>query len=228
VSDPRRSEEEEVLDLDAEDRSDVAKALADAERVVAVVEERQKRLAGDVPEAVEAEQPAPGAEELARLLAAEKENVARAAEETARYRDALLLKSADFENLKRRTEREKSEYFRFALADIFTDLLAVLDNFERALQNVAGVKLDDFHAGIEMIARQLAETLKKNGLTETPAVGLPFDPNVHEAVMREETSDALPGTVIEVLQKGYTLNDRMLRPAKVKVAAAPALPGGHA
>ena len=230
MNDIRRSDEEEVLDLDAEGRSDVAQALEDAERVVTAVEGRQKRQAEDIPpavEAVEADEPAPAAEEVARILAAEKENAARIAEEAARYREALLRKSADFENLKRRTEREKNEYFRFALADISTDLLSVLDNFERALQHAAGAKFDDFHEGIEMIARQLAETLKKNGLAETPAIGLPFDPNVHEAVMREETRDALPGTVLEVLQKGYTLNDRMLRPAKVKVAAAPASPGGR-
>ncbi len=70
-----------------------------------------------------------------------------------------------------------------------------------------------------MIAKQFADTLKKYGVVEVPALGLPFDPNVHEAVMREETESVAPGTVLEVFQKGYLLNDRLLRPARVKVAA---------
>ena len=74
-----------------------------------------------------------------------------------------------------------------------------------------------------MIARQLADTLKKYGVVEVPARELPFDPNVHEAVVREVTETAAPGTVLEVLQKGYLLHDRLLRPARVKVAASPAV-----
>jgi molecular chaperone GrpE len=78
-----------------------------------------------------------------------------------------------------------------------------------------------------MIARQLGETLKKYGVVEVPAADLPFDPNVHEAVVREETESVAPGTVIGVLQKGYLLNDRLLRPARVKVAAPPAAADGR-
>ena len=152
-------------------------------------------------------------------LAKERERAIRAEEDSGRVREALLRKSADFDNLKRRTEKDKAEYFRFALAEAFADILGVVDNFERALAHRADATGDEFHAGIDMIAKQLADTLKKYGVVEVPALGLPFDPNVHEAVVREETESVAPGTVLEVLQKGYLLNDRLLRPARVKVAA---------
>src|SRR5262249_7246298 len=139
-----------------------------------------------------------------------------------RLREVLLRKTADFDNLKRRTEREKTDFFKFALAEVIRDLLAVLDNFERAMEHRETSSPEDFRQGISMIARQLGETLRKYGLTEIPAEGLPFDPTVHEAIAREETEAAAPGTVLSVLQKGYTLNDRLLRPARVKVASAPA------
>ena len=79
-----------------------------------------------------------------------------------------------------------------------------------------------------MIARQLADVLRKYGVTEIPALGTPFDPQFHEAMMRGDAADVPPGTVIEVFQKGYILNDRLLRPAMVKVSAVPAAPAGEA
>jgi molecular chaperone GrpE len=157
-----------------------------------------------------------------------KERAIRAEEETGRLREALLRKSADFDNLKRRTEKDKADYFKFALADTFHDLLGVLDNFERALAHRGDASSEDFQAGIDMIARQLGESLRKYGLVEVPALGLPFDPNVHEAVVREETTDTAPGTVLEVFQRGYLLNERLLRPARVKVAGAPGKENGTA
>lgn len=163
--------------------------------------------------------------ELAAKLAVAEERLLDEQEESGRLREALLRKTADLENVKRRTEREKSEFFRFALVDVFSELLGVLDNFERALPHLLSGDAatgSDVHVGIEMISRQLGDVLRKYGLAEVAALGLPFDPNVHEAVVREETRDASPGTILEVLQKGYVLNDRLLRPAKVKVAALPA------
>ena len=157
-----------------------------------------------------------------------KERAIRAEEDAGKLREALLRKVADFDNLKKRTEKDKADYFKFALADAFHDLLAVLDNFERALAHRGDASSEDFQAGIDMIARQLGESLRKYGLVEVPALGLAFDPNVHEAVVREETPDAAPGTVLEVFQKGYMLNDRLLRPARVKVAGAPGRENGTA
>lgn len=230
---PPEPPDEDVVFLDDDGGDEVARALAEAERAVAAVEERHRKHSGEhpAPQGAGTARPDPkngAVAEAARVadleteLAAERERVIQAAEEAGKLREALLRKTADFDNLKKRTEKEKTDFFKFALAETFRDLLGILDNVERALahspfESGAG---DDFHVGIEMIARQFQDTLKKYGLTAIPAKGLPFDPTVHEAVMKEETDAATPGTILEVLQKGYVLNDRLLRPALVKVAAA--------
>jgi molecular chaperone GrpE len=158
-------------------------------------------------------------------LAAERERALKAQEESEQLREALLRKTADLENVRRRTEKEKNDHFRFALAEAFRDLLGVVDNFDRALAHAPeGIRSGDFCVGVEMIARQLSEVLRRYGLTEVPADHLPFDPAVHEAVAREETADVAPGVVVGVFQKGYFLNDRLLRPAMVKVTALPGKP----
>ncbi len=232
------SPDDGVVYIESDGAEDLARALAEAEK--AVVAAKEKRRHGEEEAAAPAappEAPPPSAAtaaleqklvEMGAKLASAEESLLVEQEESGRLREALLRKTADFENLKRRTEREKSEFFRFALVDVFSDLLGVLDNFERALQHLeAGdaASGSDVHVGIEMISRQLGEVLRKFGLSEVPALGLPFDPNLHEAVVREETRMAEPLTILEVLQKGYLLNDRLLRPAKVKVAAAPAAGG---
>jgi len=234
VTRPTKPPDDGVVYLESDGREDLARALAEAEQAVAAAEE--KRRQSEAPPA-EPALPAPvaspaesaaGAEtrfsELASRLADVEERLLTEQEESGRLREALLRKTADFENLKRRSEKEKSDYFKFALSEVFSDLLGVLDNFERALQHLSNGDAaagTDVHVGIEMISRQLSEVLKRYGLDEVPAAGLTFDPNVHEAVLREEADGTPPGTVLEVLQKGYFLNNRLLRPAKVKVAAAP-------
>lgn len=141
--------------------------------------------------------------------------------ELGEMRDRHLRKLAEFENFKKRTEKEKADYFKFALADLFREIIPVLDNFERALAHRGeSEEADEYHQGISLIYRQLSEILKRRGLNEVPTEGS-FDPNLHEAVMREETTEAEPNTILDVLQKGYFLNDRLLRPAFVKVAVAP-------
>jgi len=171
-------------------------------------------------------------ETLEEILAEEEAEARRAADpgaaaelegarrQIAELHDRELRKLAEFENFKKRTEREKSDYFRFALGDFFRDLLPVLDNFERALGHAPAAADDEYRQGIELIYRQFSDSLKKRGLTEVPTGGS-FDPNVHEAVAREETAGAEPNTIVAVLQKGYYLNDRLLRPAFVKVAIPP-------
>ena len=219
--------EDEVVYLDEDQGpADVASALEAAERAVAAVEERHKtvpheiRPAGDpVPE------PLPVVDER---LEAERERAVRAEEEAGRLREALLRKAADFENLKKRMEREKADWHRYGLSETMRDLLGVLDNFERALAHAPAAGADDFRTGVEMIARQLGDVLRKYGVSEVPALDTPFDPQFHEAVMREESSEVPPGTVTQVFQKGYVLNDRLLRPAMVKVSAAPAAPAAEA
>lgn len=248
----RHEGDDEIIFLETESKDAVAKALEEAERAIEAVEERHRRKLDEAappdplptPPAPSPAPPQPDARVaslVAELSAAlerarrahdelegTKERAIRAEEEAGRLREALLRKSADFDNLKRRTEKDKADYFRFALADAFHDLLAVLDNFERALAHRGDASGEDFQAGIDMIARQLGESLRKYGLVEVPALGLPFDPNVHEAVVREETAGSAPGTVLEVFQRGYTLNDRLLRPARVKVAGSPGKENGAA
>ena len=122
---------------------------------------------------------------------------------------------ADFQNYKKRVEKEKRDLYSYANEKIMTELLAVLDNFERALDHDTG---DGFREGIEMIFKQLTDVLEKSGLAEIPALGEEFDPNVHSAVMTEETEDYESGKVSGVMQKGYTLNGKVIRPTMVKVA----------
>jgi molecular chaperone GrpE len=214
VSRPPTDDDDVVYLDEGEGRNDVARAMRDAERAVSAVEERHRH-----------QEEAPGSADGAGAgieseMAALRERLVSAEEESGRVREALLRKAADFENLKRRTEKEKSDYFKFALAETFRDILGVLDNFERAMAH-ADAGAEEFRTGIAMIERQLSDVLKKYGLVEVLAEGRPFDPNVHEAVMTEETAETRPGTVLAVLQRGYLLADRLLRPALVKVAAAP-------
>lgn len=139
-------------------------------------------------------------------------------------RDALLDRlaraQAEFENARRRSAKEQQEYRDFALADAIKTLLPVIDSFERALQ----VKSDssEFRSGIELIYKQLQDALAKLGVRAIPANGEPFDPHYHEAIEMVETPDAPDHQVIEELQRGYKLKDRLLRPAMVKVAKNPA------
>lgn len=123
---------------------------------------------------------------------------------------------ADFQNFKRRTEKEKSDIYAFANEKIISELLNVIDNFERAL--AAGDPEDSFCKGMEMIFKQLMGVLEKAGASEIEALGADFDPNFHNAVMTEDSDEYESGKVTEVLQKGYVLNNRVIRPSMVKVA----------
>ncbi|HEX9981670.1 MAG TPA: nucleotide exchange factor GrpE [Thermoanaerobaculia bacterium] len=136
--------------------------------------------------------------------------------ENTDLRNRYLRTLADFDNFRKRTDREKADFFKYALAGTFKDILPVLDNFERALDHAA--EGDEFHKGVLMIYKQLYDILQKNGLRSIDESDVRFDPNIHEAVVREEDSNVPSHTVVAVLQKGYFLHDRLLRPALVKVA----------
>jgi molecular chaperone GrpE len=123
---------------------------------------------------------------------------------------------ADFQNFKRRTEKEKSDIYAFANEKIISELLDVIDNFERAL--ATDNDGDSFYKGMEMIFNQLLGVLEKAGAKEIKALGEEFNPNFHNAVMTEDSDQYESGRIIEVLQKGYTLNNRVIRPSMVKVA----------
>ena len=139
-----------------------------------------------------------------------------AEQEMAEFKDRYLRTLADFENYRKRSDREKQEFFKYALAGLLRELLPVLDNFDRALDHAEGG--DDFHRGVLLIYKQLFDALTKNGLKPIDQAGVPFDPKIHEAVVREEDPTVPSHTVIAILQKGYFLHDRLLRPAMVKVA----------
>ena len=122
---------------------------------------------------------------------------------------------ADFQNYRRRTEKEKSDIYAYANEKIVTQLLEVLDNFERALQHECEDKA--YVEGMEMIFKQLSDVLEKSGLEEIKALGEDFDPNFHNAVMTEDNADYESGKVTGVMQKGYKLNNKVIRPSMVKV-----------
>lgn len=124
---------------------------------------------------------------------------------------------ADFQNFKRRTEKEKSDIYAYANEKIVGELLNVIDNFERALEH-APESDDGFAEGMRMIFKQLQDVLEKSNVTEIKALGEDFDPNFHNAVMMEDSNEYESGKVTAVLQKGYLLNNKVVRPAMVKVA----------
>jgi molecular chaperone GrpE len=132
--------------------------------------------------------------------------------------ERLLRTAAEFDNYRKRVERERRELADYIGADVLAGLLPIVDNFERALQAPAPPEADSFRKGVEMIHTQMLDLLRKRGVTLIDAVGTDFDPNVHEAVIHESSADHRDGEVIAELQRGYRIGDRLLRPAMVKVA----------
>lgn len=130
--------------------------------------------------------------------------------------DKFMRLQADFSNYKRRTETQKTEYVELGVKKVANDLLPVIDNFERALDSIENK--DSTYDGILMIKNQLAGVLEKEGIVEMKALGEEFDPIFHHAVLTEDSDEYDSGYVIEVLQKGYLINEKTLRPAMVKVS----------
>lgn len=139
--------------------------------------------------------------------------------ENNEYYDRLLRLQAEFANYKKRVEREKADIYSYANEKLATDLLDILDNLERALDSQDDSNKDNaLYEGIELVLKQLKETLKKHGVEEIEAMGQTFDMNLHHAVMSEAVDGVESNQITEVFQKGYTLNGRVLRPSMVKVA----------
>ena len=137
-------------------------------------------------------------------------------------KDRYLRLFAEFENVKKRTEREKAEFIKYANAELLTQFLAILDDLERSVE-VAKTKHEDYDAflkGIELVMAHVYEVLKKNDVKPIEAVGKKFDPHIHEPLMQEETDKASEGTIVEEFQKRYMLGDKVIRTTKVKVAMA--------
>ena len=143
-----------------------------------------------------------------------------AVEKTKDIQDKLLRSQADFENMRKRLEREKQDFLKYANEGIILELLNVLDDLERVI-NLAEDKHEDLNAflkGVEMILAHLYELLKTNGVKPVEAEGKIFDPHYHEALMQVENKDLAENTIVEVLQKGYLMYERVIRTAKVKVS----------
>ncbi len=144
----------------------------------------------------------------------------QATRERDELRDRLLRKSAEFDNYRKRVERERREFAEWAAAELVNDVLAVVDDFERALAVESPAEAQGFRSGVELIHRQLLEVLKKRGVTTVETVGHAFDPHLHQAVAYDESPGAADGEVIGEMRRGYRLGDRLLRPALVRVAKA--------
>jgi molecular chaperone GrpE len=167
---------------------------------------------------------------VAELLATRSElrrvegELKKSAEERQDLLEKLARRQADFDNFRKRTERERSETYNRALGEVVRRLLPVLDNLQRALETERSLQAEEsnefrhFLQGVELINRQFGGMLEGLGVEVVPTVGELFDPHIHEAVSTEETDEVEPDTIVQEMQRGYRLGDKLLRPAMVKVA----------
>ena len=163
------------------------------------------------------------------------DSVAEAKREAAEFKDKLLRTLAEMENLRKRTEREVLDARVYGIASFARDVLAVADNMHRALaaigpelREAADAKVKALIEGVELTERELLKSLEKNGVKKFSPEGEKFDPNVHQAMYEIPTSDLPPGQVAQVIQAGYMIGDRVLRPAMVAVSKAAPKPASSA
>jgi molecular chaperone GrpE len=165
---------------------------------------------------VSAELPAETMESRLEALTAERD---RLLAEKAESDDRLLRAHAEFDNARRRFERDRSEYLQFAATDLVRQILPALDDFERALKTETADR--EYAKGVELIHQRLSEILRKMGLEPIETAGQRFDPNQHQAVQRVETEDAEDQAILDEFQRGYNFRGKLLRPAMVRVAVRP-------
>jgi molecular chaperone GrpE len=177
--------------------------------------------AGMPEEALNAADPAALLKEAEKL----KAELEKSKAEVHEYKDRYLRLYAETENFKKRMSRDVIEQGKYANENLIKEIIPVLDNLERAISHSdsapGGQGKEGLVEGVKMVAKQLYDVLAKFGVTQVESVGKPFDPNRQQAMMHVETADYEPGTVVEEFQKGYFLNDRILRPAMVTVAKPP-------
>ncbi|MBI5387931.1 MAG: nucleotide exchange factor GrpE [Verrucomicrobia bacterium] len=160
------------------------------------------------------------------LTEAEWADLTARADKAQQWYDQLLRTAADLENYRKRAARERADAVKFANESLLQKLVPVLDNFDMAIaaSNGQNTTLQSLQAGVAMIHQQLKSALTEAGLEEIDAARKPFDPNLHEAVMQEESAEVAEGHVLRQMRRGYKLRDRLLRPATVVVAKPPAQP----
>lgn len=163
------------------------------------------------------------ADELVQITTELHEEVLRERDE---YLDSLQRLKAEFDNFRKRVQREGEQRVQRAQTEVIEELLPVLDNFERAMQAAAQHDEKLLTSGVELVYNQLRDLLTKKGLCEIEAEGAQFDPNQHDAVMCQPSGEHDEGTVMQVLEKGYQVDDKVMRPARVIVSTAPEDDGG--
>ncbi len=160
-------------------------------------------------------------------LVATRSELKRVQEENAELKDRLARRQADFENYRKRVERERSETYNRVVADVAAKLLGVSDNLKRALETEASVEATEsdefrhFLSGVDLIYKQLTGVLDTMGVKPIVAVGEKFNPHIHEAVVTEATDEVEPDTIVQEIRTGYRLGDKLIRPALVKVSTRP-------
>lgn len=164
----------------------------------------------------------PSTDPLAQL----QSELSAARAEVEQWRDRFLRKAAEFDNYRKRTDKEKFESIMLAKSSVLLEFLPVADACERALQSLSEAQngqggLEQYREGVALLYRQMLDNLARMGVVAIEAVGQKFDPHLHEALMREETSKYEENTVIQELRRGYLFKDRLLRPAQVKVSIRP-------
>ena len=202
--------------LESEELEDIVKQIEKFNQENSVVEissdddnEETQLFEADENEKMENE------DELSMFNKRLKEKEAEIAENNAKFQRL----QADFTNYKKRVEKEKSEIFLYASEKLACELLEIIDNLERAVeQKQESTDNDVLRKGIELVLRKMKETFTRHNIKEIDAMGKPFDSNLHHAVMQEEESDVEANMVIAVLQKGYTINGKVIRPSMVKVS----------
>lgn len=208
-----------------EPSDEMAEALREAEQSL---EERRRHAAGaDAPGAGGASERSPDKltiEMLSQELQSLKDEFESRCKELEEARERYVRLQAEFENFRRRTLKEKQESLRYGQQNLIKDLLSTVDNLERALghgEQSADADLQSILQGVELVHRELLAALVKQGVKVVDPTGEPFDPAYHEAMGQVPSTEVPPNSVVQVLQKGYLLQDRMLRPARVLVARAP-------
>ena len=182
-------------------------------------EKVEKHEVNEHQEEIEIEGQEKAQEEQNDELAAANAKIAELEAKIKEMENRYLRLYADFENFRRRTRQEMEAAEKYRAQSLVTDLLPALDNFERALKIEAeNEQAKSILQGMEMVYRSVLDALKKEGVEAIEAVGKPFDPHLHQAVMQVEDSNYEPNTVVEEFQKGYKLKDRVIRPAMVKVS----------
>ena len=184
-----------------------------------MADKSRRQNPADVPDEVDRMEDEGGPGLAADPAPALAEEIVELRKERDALHDRLLRQAAEFDNYRKRIDRERKESSEFAAADVLQDILPIIDDFERAL-SVDAPGSEPYRQGLDIIHRALMELLRKRGVTPIQAVGADFDPHVHQSVSHEHAPDKRDGEVIAEFRRGYRLGDRLLRPAMVKVAKA--------